>query len=76
MEKALAYAKSIAEFDGEVTEKQVTEAKELLEKAMADDAATSGCSGALDTSAAALAVLTAIAVVAIIMKKRVKDENV
>lgn len=76
VEKALAYAKSIAEFDGEVTEKQVTEAKELLEKAMADDAATSGCSGSLDTATAALAVFMAIAVVAIIMKKRVKDENV
>ena len=76
VEKALAYAKSIAEFEGEVTEKQVTEAKELLEKAMADNAATSGCSGALDTSAAALIAFAAIAVVAIIMKKRVKDENV
>ena len=76
VEKALAYAKSIAEFDGEVTEKQVTEAKELLEKAMADNAATSGCSGSLDAATAALAVFMAIAVVAIIMKKRVKDENV
>ena len=76
VEKALAYAKNIAGFEGEVTEKQVTEAKELLEKAMADNAVTSGCSGALDTSAAALAALTAIAVIAIIMKKRVKDENV
>lgn len=76
VEKALAYAKSIAEFGGEVTEKQVTEAKELLEKAMAGDAATSGCSGSLDAATAVLAVFMAIAVVAIIMKKRVKDENV
>lgn len=76
VEKALAYAKGIAEFDGEVTEKQVTEAKELLEKAMAGDAATSGCSGSLDAATASLAVFMAIAVVAIIMKKRVKDENV
>ena len=76
VEKALAYAKSIAEFDGEVTEKQVKEAKELLEKAMAEGETSSGCSGSLGTTTAALVLLTAVAVVAIIRKKRVKDENV
>ncbi len=76
VEKALAYAKSIAGFDGEVTEKQVNEAKELLEKAMAEGKTSSGCTGSLGTTAAALVLLTAVAVVAIIRKKRVKDENV
>ena len=76
VEKALAYAKSIAEFDGEVTEKQVNEAKELLEKAMAEGETSSGCTGSLGTTTAALVLLTAVAVVAIIRKKRVKDENV
>lgn len=76
VEKALAYAKSIAGFDGEVTEKQVNEAKELLEKAMAEGETSSGCTGSLGTTTAALVLLTAVAVVAIIRKKRVKDENV
>ena len=76
VEKALAYAKSIAGFDGEVTEKQVNEAKELLEKAMAEGETSSGCTGSLGTTIAALVLLTAVAVVAIIRKKRVKDENV
>ena len=49
---------------------------EPVKEADADDAATSGCSGSLDAATAALAVFMAIAVVAIIMKKRVKDENV
>lgn len=74
--KALAYAKSIVGFDGEVTEKQVNEAKELLEKAMAEGETSSGCTGSLGTTTAALVLLTAVAVVAIIRKKRVKDENV
>lgn len=76
VEKALAYAKSIVGFDGEVTEKQVNEAKELLEKAMAEGETSSGCTGSLGTTTAALVLLTAVAVVAIIRKKRVKDENV
>lgn len=76
VEKALAYAKSIVGFDGEVTEKQVNEAKELLEKAMAEGKTSSGCTGSLGTTTAALVLLTAVAVVAIIRKKRVKDENV
>ena len=76
VEKALAYAKSIAGFDGEVTEKQVNEAKELLEKAMAEGETSSGCTGSLGTTTAALVLLTAVAVVEIIRKKRVKDENV
>ena len=76
VEKALAYAKSIVGFDGEVTEKQVNEAKELLEKAMAEGESSSGCTGSLGTTTAALVLLTAVAVVAIIRKKRVKDENV
>ena len=76
VEKALAYAKSIVGFDGEVTEKQVNEAKELLEKAMAEGETSSGCTGSLGTMTAALVLLTAVAVVAIIRKKRVKDENV
>lgn len=76
VEKALAYAKSIIGFDGEVTEKQVNEAKELLEKAMAEGETSSGCTGSLGTTTAALVLLTAVAVVAIIRKKRVKDENV
>ena len=76
IEKALAYAKSIVGFDGEVTEKQVNEAKELLEKAMAEGETSSGCTGSLGTTTAALVLLTAVAVVAIIRKKRVKDENV
>ena len=76
VEKALAYAKSIVGFDGEVTEKQVNEAKELLEKAMAEGETSSGCAGSLGTTTAALVLLTAVAVVAIIRKKRVKDENV
>lgn len=76
VEKALAYAKSIAGFDGEVTEKQVNEAKELLEKAMAEGETSSGCTGSLGTTTAALVLLTAVAVVTIIRKKRVKDENV
>ena len=63
-------------FDGEVTEKQVNEAKELLEKAMAEGETSSGCTGSLGTTTAALVLLTAVAVVAIIRKKRVKDENV
>lgn len=75
VEKALAYAKSIVGFDGEVTEKQVNEAKELLEKAMAEGETSSGCTGSLGTTTAALVLLT-VAVVAIIRKKRVKDENV
>mgnify|MGYP004670945097 FL=1 len=76
VEKALAYAKSIVGFDGEVTEKQVNEAKELLEKAMAEGETSSGCTGSLGTTTAALVLLMAVAVVAIIRKKRVKDENV
>ena len=76
VEKALAYAKSIVGFDGEVTEKQVNEAKELLEKAMAEGETSSGCTGSLGTTTAALVLLTAVAVVAILRKKRVKDENV
>ena len=43
---------------------------------MAEGETSSGCTGSLGTATAALVLLTAVAVVAIIRKKRVKDENV
>lgn len=76
VDKALAYAESIVAFEGEVTEKQVSEAKELLEKAMAENIVSGGCSGSVGFGLGLSGLISGLAACVIISKKRVKDENV